>query len=126
MLLLIAIAAGGRGCVGVRIRDTAAPGTLRAMATTPPPPPTTAAYFAQAVISFAVALLAVALAIVYLPADPWVRAFLAVSVLYVVTSAFTLAKCVRDRQESTAVVSRVDQARLDKLLAEHDPFKVDA
>jgi hypothetical protein len=95
------------------------------MATTPPPPPTTAAYFAQAVISFAVALLAVALAIVYLPADPWVRAFLAVSVLYVVTSAFTLAKCVRDRQESTAVVSRVDQARLDKLLAEHDPFKVD-
>jgi hypothetical protein len=95
------------------------------MTTTPPAPPTTAAFFAQAVISFAVSLLAVALAIVYLPADPWVRAFLAVSVLYVVTSAFTLAKCVRDRQDSTAVVSRVDQARLDKLLAEHDPFKVD-
>jgi hypothetical protein len=95
------------------------------MTTTPPVPPTTAAFFAQAVISFAVSLLAVTLAIVYLPADPWVRAFLAVSVLYVVTSAFTLAKCVRDRQDSTAVVSRVDQARLDKLLAEHDPFKVD-
>jgi hypothetical protein len=41
-----------------------------------------------------------------------------------VTSAFTLAKCIRDHQESTEVVSRVDQARLDKLLAEHDPFKV--
>jgi hypothetical protein len=47
-------------------------------------------------------------------------------VLYVVTSAFTLAKCVRDRQESASVISRVDQARLDKLLAEHDPFTVDA
>jgi hypothetical protein len=32
---------------------------------------------------------------------------------------------VRDRQESAAVTGRVDQARLDKLLAEHDPFKVD-
>jgi hypothetical protein len=28
--------------------------------------------------------------------------------------------------ESAGVISRVDQARLDKLLAEHDPFKVDA
>jgi hypothetical protein len=78
------------------------------------------------VISFAASLLAVAVGIAYLPADPWVRGFLALAVLYVVTSAFTLAKCVRDRQESTAVVTRVDQARLDKLLAEHDPFKVDA
>ncbi|TWF81455.1 hypothetical protein FHX44_117398 [Pseudonocardia hierapolitana] len=95
------------------------------MTTTPPPPPTTGAFFVQAVISFAASLLAVALGIAYLPADPWVRGFLALAVLYVVTSAFTLAKCVRDRQDSTAVVTRVDQARLDKLLAEHDPFKVD-
>ena len=94
--------------------------------TTPPTPPTTAAFFLQAVLSFGVSLLAVGLAVVYLPADPWVRSFLALAVLYVVTSTFTLAKCVRDRQESTAVVSRVDQARLDKLLAEHDPYKVDA
>jgi hypothetical protein len=93
--------------------------------TTPPPPATTGAFFVQAVISFAASLLAVALGIAYLPADPWVRGFLALAVLYVVTSAFTLAKCVRDRQDSTAVVTRVDQARLDKLLADHDPFKVD-
>ena len=96
------------------------------MTTTPPSSPTTAAFHVQAVISFAVSLVAVGMAVVYLPADPWVRAFLALAVLYVVTSAFTLAKCVRDRQESAGVVSRVDQARLDKLLAEHDPFKVDA
>jgi hypothetical protein len=78
------------------------------------------------VLSFAVSLGALGIALAYLPADPWVRAFLALGVLYTVTSAFTLAKCVRDRQENSAVVSRVDQARLDKLLAEHDPFKVDS
>jgi hypothetical protein len=52
-------------------------------------------------------------------------AFLALGLLYTVTSGFTLAKCIRDRQESTAVMSRVDQARLDKLLAEHDLFKAE-
>jgi hypothetical protein len=91
----------------------------------PPPAPTTTAFFVQAVLSFGVSLLALGLAIAYLPADPWVRAFLAIGVLYATTSAFTLAKCVRDRQESSSVISRVDQARLDKLLAQHDPFRVD-
>ncbi len=96
------------------------------MTTKPPPPATSAAYHLQAVISFGVSLAAVGLALWNMQADPWVRAFLAVSVLYVTTSAFTLAKVVRDRQETTAVLSRVDQARLDKLLAEHDPFKVES
>lgn len=86
----------------------------------------TAAYFAQCVLSFGVALGSVTLGIAYLPIDPWVRAFLAVAVLYTVTSAFVLAKCVRDRQEIANMTSRVDQARLDKLLSEHDPFKVDS
>jgi hypothetical protein len=45
-------------------------------------------------------------------------------VLYVITSSFTLAKCIRDRQETTTVVSRVDQARLDRLMVDHDPFKL--
>lgn len=47
------------------------------------------------------------------------------SLLYVVTSSFTLAKCIRDRQEETALVSRVDQARLDKLLTEQDLLRVE-
>ncbi|OJY40468.1 YiaA/YiaB family inner membrane protein [Pseudonocardia sp. 73-21] len=96
------------------------------MTTKPPSAPTTAAFHLQAVISFGLSLLAVAVALWNMPADPWIRAFLAVSVLWVTTSAFTLAKVVRDRQESTTVLSRVDQARLDKLLAEHDPFRVES
>jgi len=45
---------------------------------------------------------------------------------YVVTSTVVLCKVVRDRQEISEVTNRVDQARLDKLLTEHDPFKVDS
>lgn len=93
--------------------------------TSPVPAKNTAAFYLQAAISFGVSVLSVGVAIAYLPVGSWIRAFLALGLLYVVTSSFTLAKCVRDQQESTAVVSRVDQARLEKLLADHDPYKVD-
>jgi len=94
--------------------------------TKPIQPSTTAAYYAQAVLSFALSLTAMGLALIYVPAPGWVRAFLALGLLYVVTSTITLSKVIRDRQEMSEVTNRVDQARLDKLLAEHDPFKVDA
>ena len=91
---------------------------------TPLHPSTTPAFFAQASVSFGVSMSAVVLGIAYLPLGAWPRAFLGLGVLYCVTSAFTLAKCVRDRQDETNLVSRVDQARLDKLLAEQDVLRV--
>ncbi|MEU8891809.1 YiaA/YiaB family inner membrane protein [Streptomyces sp. NPDC048442] len=83
----------------------------------------TGAYYGQAIASFGVALSATAIGIFYLDASGWVRAFLAIGVLYLVTSCFTLAKVIRDKQEAGQIVSRVDQARLEKILAEHDPFQ---
>ncbi|MEU8528758.1 MULTISPECIES: YiaA/YiaB family inner membrane protein [Streptomyces] len=93
------------------------------MSDTPIKQQNTAAYYMQAVISFGIALGAVGLGILNLDADVWVRAFLGIAVLYLTTSAFTLSKVVRDRQEAGQIVSRVDQARLEKLLADHDPFQ---
>jgi hypothetical protein len=84
----------------------------------------TTAFTLQAALSFGISLVATVVGIVYLPVDPWMRGFLALGVLYVVTSCFTLAKTIRDQQESSDIVSRVDQARLEKLLADHDPFRV--
>ena len=78
----------------------------------------------QAAISFAVSLAVTIIGIGYLHDSRWVRAFLALGLLYVVTSSFTLAKCIRDRQEEGVIVSRIDQARLDKLLAEQDLLRV--
>jgi hypothetical protein len=93
---------------------------------TPLRPRVTTAFYVQTSISFAIAICALGVGIAYLPLNGWPRAFLALGVLYVVTSAFGVAKCVRDRQEETAVVSRVDQARLDKLLAEQDLLHMQA
>jgi hypothetical protein len=94
--------------------------------TTPVHRRTTAAFVVQAWLSFAISLSAMVIGIFYLPVGPWVRGFLALGLLYAVTASLTLAKVVRDQQEVTEVVSRVDQARLDKLLVDHDPFKVPA
>ncbi|OON82332.1 YiaA/YiaB family inner membrane protein [Streptomyces tsukubensis] len=93
------------------------------MSETPVAHHNTAAFYGQAVASFAIALTATAVGILKLHADAWVRSFLGIAVLFLVTSSFTLAKVIRDRQEAGQLVSRVDQARLDKILAEHDPFE---
>ncbi|MFI9770046.1 YiaA/YiaB family inner membrane protein [Streptomyces sp. NPDC052415] len=65
----------------------------------------TAAFYGQSVASFAVAMAATAIGIYHLEADPWVRAFLGIAVLYLVTSAFTLAKVIRDRQDASTARS---------------------
>ncbi|MFF1452507.1 YiaA/YiaB family inner membrane protein [Streptomyces sp. NPDC058274] len=93
------------------------------MSETPVKQQSTAAFYGQAVASFSVAIAATAIGIFRLDANAWVRGFLAIAVLYLVTSSFTLAKVIRDRQEAGQIVSRVDQARLEKLLAEYDPYE---
>ncbi|GAC50053.1 YiaA/YiaB family inner membrane protein [Gordonia aichiensis] len=87
-----------------------------------PQTPTTVAYFIQAAIAFGVSLATACIGILYLPLDPWQRGFLAITLLFLTSSTFTLAKVVRDRQELTTVRARIDEARVDKLIAEHDPF----
>lgn len=84
--------------------------------------PTTTAFFVQSAIAFGVAVLALLVGIVRMPVGQWERGFLGLGLVFLVTSTFTLAKCVRDRQEAAEVTNKVDKARLDKLLSESDPF----
>lgn len=85
-------------------------------------PRNTAAYFLQAAIAFGVSLLGMLGGILFLPLDPWQRLFLGMTALFLVTSSFTLAKVIRDQQEATTVRVRLDEARIERLIAEHDPF----
>jgi hypothetical protein len=95
----------------------------RVIGMTTPTNKTTSAYLLQSILSFGIALAVVVIGEVYLPVPSWTRAFLALGTLYLVSSSFTLAKCVRDQQESSSVLSRLDQARLERLLAEFDPYR---
>jgi hypothetical protein len=83
----------------------------------------TNAFFMQSALAFGIAVFAMIAGIYFMPADAWVRAFLAMGTIFLITSSFSLAKCVRDAQEENLVVTRLDRARVDAILAEHDPFK---
>jgi len=89
----------------------------------PVEPKTTAAYFVQSVIAFVLAVAAVGIGLWNMPGDVWVRGFLAVAFLFTVTTTFTLSKVIRDRQETGSVLSRLDAARLERMLAEYDVTK---
>lgn len=83
---------------------------------------TTSAYFVQAAMAFGISFLGALGGIYFLPLDLWQRMFLGMSVLFLVTSAFTLAKVIRDQQEAATIRVRLDEARMEKLIAEHNPF----
>jgi hypothetical protein len=105
-----------------------APGVRRTteddlMSTNPMKNKNTAAFFTQAAIAFGVSSVGLMIGIAYLPLDIWQRLFLGMTGLFVITSAFTLAKVIRDAQEGSTVISRLDEARLERLLAEHDPYR---
>lgn len=89
----------------------------------PPRSGNSTAFYVQSVAAFAIALAMVTIGILYLPVPPWTRAFLSLGTIFLVSSCFTLAKCIRDAQESGSVVSRLDQARVERILAEYDPYR---
>ena len=72
---------------------------------------TTYAFYLQSALSFGTAFLFVIGGIYFLPVDGWIRAFLCLGALYLVTSSFSLAKCVRDQQDIRAAEIRVEAYR---------------
>lgn len=86
-------------------------------------PKSTNAFYMMSIISFIIAVGAMGIGIFYLPVDGWMRGFLAIGELFLINSSLTLAKVVRDKHESSDVVRRIDQVRMQRMLAEHDPLK---
>ena len=81
------------------------------------------AWVFQTWVSFIVSSSAMTVGILYLPVDGWVKGYLGMGFLFSLGSTISLSKTVRDIHESNKVLSRVDEAKLEKLLAEYDPFK---
>lgn len=82
-----------------------------------------AAWAVQSWVSFVLSLGVTAIGIWALPVDLWVKGFMAMGLVFTVGSSITLAKTVRDQHESERLSKRIDDARVSKLIAEHDPLK---
>ncbi len=87
------------------------------------PEPHSGAWIAQTWISFVASLGTTAIGILYLPVDIWVKAFLGMGLLFAVGSTISLSKTLRDVHEASKLHVRVDEARVERLLAEHDQLK---
>ena len=83
----------------------------------------TNAWILQCWVSFIVAISATTVGIIYLQVDPWQKAFMGMGLTFSVGSSFTLAKTIRDNNEATTLTARIDEARVEKILAEYHPLK---
>jgi hypothetical protein len=81
------------------------------------------AWVVQSWLSFGISVLVTALGIYALPENGWVKGFLAMGLLFTVGSSLSLAKTVRDLHDAHRLTARIDEARVTKLIAEHDPLK---
>jgi hypothetical protein len=73
--------------------------------------------------SFIASLAMVAVAIVFLPTDMWIKGYLAMGVAMLVQSCTTLTKTMRDVHESARMVNRIEDAKTERLLMEIDRAK---
>jgi hypothetical protein len=80
----------------------------------------TAAWIFQVWASFALAVGTTALGIVYMPLDPWVRAFFGMGLLFSVGSSLTLAKTLRDNHEARRLLNRLSEAKAEKIIREFE------
>jgi hypothetical protein len=83
-------------------------------------PRDTAAWIFQVWASFVLATSATAIGIYYLPVDPWLRAFLAMGLLFSVGSSFSLAKTLRDNHEARRLLNRLSDAKAEKIIREFE------
>lgn len=62
--------------------------------------------------------------IVNLPVNGWVKGFMGMGMAFSVGSTFTLAKTTRDLHETRRLTARLDEAKVEKLVLQHDPLNL--
>ncbi|MBF2083607.1 YiaA/YiaB family inner membrane protein [Thermoleptolyngbya sp. C42_A2020_037] len=86
-------------------------------------PTHSSAWVVQTWAAFIISLGATSLGICYLPVNGWVRAYFGMGLAFTVGSTISLSKTTRDIHEAQKLAARVDEARVERLLAEHHPLK---
>ncbi len=82
-----------------------------------PHQPDSGAWAAFTYLSFAASVAMVALGVLFLPVDLATRGYMAIGMMMLVQSSFTVAKTARDRHEGTRLHKRLEEARVEELLA---------
>ena len=81
------------------------------------------AWIVQTWLSFFISISATSIGIIYLPADLWVKGFMGMGLAFTVGSTVSLTKTQRDIHESKKLTFKVEEARVERILTEHDSLK---
>ncbi|MDJ0797627.1 MAG: YiaA/YiaB family inner membrane protein [Calothrix sp. MO_167.B12] len=81
------------------------------------------AWILQTWAAFILSLSITTTGIMNLPVDNWIKGFMGMGLAFSVGSTFTLAKTTRDLHESKKLTAKIDEAKVEKLLAQHDSLQ---
>lgn len=78
------------------------------------------AWVIQTWAAFVISVSMTTFGIVNLPVNSWVKGFMGMGLTFSIGSTFTLAKTNRDMHEAKRLTARIDEAKVEKLLSQHD------
>ena len=81
------------------------------------------AWVVQTWLSFVLSISATAIGILCLPVDGWVKGFMGMGLTFTVGSTISLTKTQRDIHEGKKLTTRIEEARVERILTEHDSLK---
>ena len=81
------------------------------------------AWIAQTWLSFIISITATSIGIIYLPVNVWIKGFMGMGLAFSIGSTVSLTKTQRDLHESKKMIFKIEEARVEKILTEHDSLK---
>ncbi len=79
-----------------------------------------AAWIFQTWASFVLSISITTVGIVNMPVNVWIKGFMGMGLAFSVGSGFTLAKTMRDLHESKRLTYKIEEAKVEQLLAQHN------
>ena len=80
----------------------------------------TAAWKFQVWAGFALSVAALAVGIWHLPVDPWIKGYFGMGLVFLTNACFALSKTIRDDHEADKLISRIDEAKTEKLIRDFE------
>ena len=77
-------------------------------------------------ISFILSVLALGLGIYFMPAELWVKGYMAMGSLFTIGTSITLSKTLRDEHEARKLINKISEAKTERILKTYDPEEVKA
>ena len=78
------------------------------------------AWIFQTWLAFIISVSATGLGIFFLPVNGWIKAYMGTGLLFTVSSTISLSKTQRDIHESQRILSKIEEAKVERILSEHN------